>query len=80
MWFDCDESLKDDFLAVCSLPEPAIAKNAYVVEKLHPINDSVVKTYYSVASITKELRCGRKAVLDAVEGGYVWNGYKWKKR
>lgn len=80
MWFDCDESLKDDFLAVCSLPEPAIAKNAYVVEKLHPINDSVVQTYYSATSITKELRCGRKAVLDAIESGGVFKGYKWKKR
>ena len=79
MWFDCDNSLKEDYLAICSLPEPAIATNACVVDKIHPVNGTVVQTYYSIASITKEMRCGRKVIFDAIEGGYIWKGYKWRK-
>ena len=80
MWFDCNESLKKDYLAENDLPPPTQTKNAYVVEQLHPVNKSVVKTFHSVTSITNELRCGRKGILDAIQNDHNFRGFLWRKK
>ena len=79
MWSDCDETLKSKYLETHELPQPYVAKNAYVIDQIHPIHGNVLKKHYSVASITQEFRCGRATVLTALKTNRVWNGYTWRK-
>ena len=79
MWVDCDELLQEKYLDKNELPPPAIPKNAYIVQQIHPITNNVIKTYYSISAIEKEMRCGRKAILDAIQDNYIFKNSFWKR-
>lgn len=78
MWFDCDNTLKEEYLKNNTLPKKAVPSNGTTIQKLHPITKEVVEEFSSIGDVQKELRCGRRLIKDAVENDYVCKGFYWK--
>lgn len=78
MWVDCDEQLKNDYLARAKLPEPRAQATSHRIEKLHPITNTVIKTYSSMADVLREYKFSRQKLFDDMKYGHIAKGFKWR--
>ncbi len=55
-WYDCSDELKAQYLTTHKLPPPRLRVNAELIEQVHPLTQTVLKTYASIAHVQREMR------------------------
>lgn len=78
LWDDCDEELKKEYLSHEKLPSLRKRVNGKLIEQVHPIKNTVLKTFLSVNDAIKETRVSRRSLYSAIECGYSLKGYNWR--
>jgi prophage antirepressor-like protein len=79
MWDDCDPELKREYLENHQLPEKAKRVNGIVIQQVMPVTHEVVKTFVCVEDVLRDFQMSRDTLNKAIDGGYVWKGYRWLK-
>ena len=79
MWDDCDPELKREYLENHQLPEKAKRVNGIVIQQVMPATHEVVKTFVCVEDVLRDFQMSRDTLNKAIDGGYVWKGYRWLK-
>ena len=77
MWDDCDPELKREYLENHQLPEKAKRVNGIVIQQVMPATHEVVKTFVCVEDVLRDFQMSRDTLNKAIDGGYVWKGYRW---
>lgn len=78
MWTNCTDELKTEYLSRETLPEKPVRANSIQVNKIDPINNTIIQTYKCQEDIIKEYKIGRKSLKDAIEHNYILKGFKWQ--
>jgi prophage antirepressor-like protein len=78
-WEDCDEVLRNEYLEHHKLPEIEQVGSGYIkINQYHPISRTFIKTFNSMADITKNYQMSRITLFKAIATqkptkGFVWN-------
>jgi prophage antirepressor-like protein len=78
MWKDCSKELQDEYLSRMELPQKRSVVNGKQIEQLHPITNTVLKTYSSVEDVIKEFQISRITLQNACIYNIITKGYKWR--
>jgi prophage antirepressor-like protein len=78
MWHGLDEGVKEEYLSREDLPQKRVQAQGRQVAQVHPVTRSVVKTYASVADVTREMRIARASLVSAIESGGYAKNYMWQ--
>jgi len=79
MWHDCDQALKDDFLARGNtLPNKRVKANGMPVQQLHPTTGTVIREFSCITDVIKVMRVSRKSIQFAIDAGHMVKGGMWR--
>jgi len=79
MWHDCEQMLKDDFLARGStLPMKRVTANGMPVQQLHPTTGAVLREFSCVTDVIKAMRISRVSIKLAIDAGHMVKGSLWR--
>ena len=76
LWYECEETLKTEFLKNNSLPIRIPTKNSKRVIRIDKEGNTII--YGCIEDVTKKHNMSRQTLKDAINNDYPAKGFKWK--